>query len=331
MRCVTPAAILAAVCLLPLSRVSAANYNVPPDPLPSTLIDGDILNFGPGAVAGETLHPLFTVPFQPGGGIRSGSTINVSGGQFGTLVAGPRIGTGSVLNLLDGRLGAASEISGGTWNVFGGTVDPLWYMNQGTLNVYGGNVRSAYRIDGGQVNLFGGALEVPSGSLGGGSQRLDYNVFGGKIVPTEEAISFTVGGRTLLNLHGGQIQAPIRSVANATSNGGRVNLFLRTATLDGSPLAGLAPGLPLTVLERDKTLAGLLADGSPFSFELNSALTTPANRDFFPPGSIVTVTLVPEPAGALVTEIALACLIRRRWLFRRSGSCPQAPDNGHDA
>ena len=40
----------------------------------------------------------------------------------------------------------------------------------------------------------------------------------------------------------------------------------------------------------DVTLAGLLADGSAFSFDLNTELTP--GQDFFPPSSILTVTIV---------------------------------------
>jgi hypothetical protein len=47
---------------------------------------------------------------------------------------------------------------------------------------------------------------------------------------------------------------------------------------------------PVTITDRNVTLSGLFADGSPFSFDLWSTLTTTA--DYFGPGSLVTVTRV---------------------------------------
>ena len=52
----------------------------------------------------------------------------------------------------------------------------------------------------------------------------------------------------------------------------------------------MLPGEAFTITNRDVTLSGLLADGEPFSFELNSADTP--DDDFFDLDATVTVTLV---------------------------------------
>ena len=48
---------------------------------------------------------------------------------------------------------------------------------------------------------------------------------------------------------------------------------------------------PFTIDDRDVTLSGLLADGSPFSFDLNPRRSTEILGDFFDTRATLTVTL----------------------------------------
>ena len=57
---------------------------------------------------------------------------------------------------------------------------------------------------------------------------------------------------------------------------------------------------PFTILDRNVALTGLLADGSAFSFDLNSGLNF--TDDFFLPGSIVNVTLVSDAVETVLGD-----------------------------
>ena len=82
-----------------------------------------------------------------------------------------------------------------------------------------------------------------------------------------------------------------------------VNLFGREFMLDGTDITTrLNPNDPFVIDGRDVIFSGLLADGSPFSFDLEN----------FSPNATLTVTLVPEPAAFLLTMISVALLLGRR-------------------
>ena len=68
-------------------------------------------------------------------------------------------------------------------------------------------------------------------------------------------------------------------------------------SLDDVPLDSLVAGEAFTINDRDVTLSGLLADGTPFEFDLNS--TTNFFEDSFAPDATLTVTL----SGALLGDV----------------------------
>ena len=61
-----------------------------------------------------------------------------------------------------------------------------------------------------------------------------------------------------------------------------INLFGTDFVLNGVPLVG-----SMTIDDRDVILSGLLADGSAFSFDLNSTFTL--DEDFFSPYATLTL------------------------------------------
>ena len=69
------------------------------------------------------------------------------------------------------------------------------------------------------------------------------------------------------------------------------------------PIDTLTPSEGFTITDRDVILSGLLADGSEFSFSLNSSVVP--GEDFFDAAANLTVTLVPEPATWTVAMIGL--------------------------
>jgi hypothetical protein len=287
----------------------AATFNVPPDALPPRLDVGDILNFGPGVstIGDPNERRLFnTFPNQ---GISPGVTINVLGGQFGGFESrsGPEIREGSVLNLHDGFLGGqSSSLLGGVWNIRGGEVYGGWHMQGGTLNIEGGFVDRGVS-NGGQINLRGGTLRAgPVFHTGTASLPLQINVSGGAIVPFD-AFPMRLSGQVELNIRGGRILSGLH-LAPTPIPAPVVNLFVKSAALDGLAITGLVPGVPHKVLERDMTLVGELADGNPFSFNLNST-TRQFVFTLYPNSSTINVILVPEfpprAAAALFTSLAV--------------------------
>ena len=90
-----------------------------------------------------------------------------------------------------------------------------------------------------------------------------------------------------VNISGGEVGGAF--LASAGSN---VNLFGTAFVLNGVLLDNLVEGQTITIVERDMPLIGQHADGSTFSFILNS--DPPAFADGFAFGATLTVTLVPE-------------------------------------
>ena len=89
-----------------------------------------------------------------------------------------------------------------------------------------------------------------------------------------------------------------------------MNLVGLSFILDG---VDLTPELTLNELmeitQRDITLRGVLADGSAFSFDLNSVSRY---EDSFSPYSTLTITLVPEPGTLGLIGIGALGILRRR-------------------
>ena len=87
-----------------------------------------------------------------------------------------------------------------------------------------------------------------------------------------------------MNISGGTVgdnfDAGLRSVINITG---------REFFIDGVEINGLVLDEPLTITDRNVTLSGLLADGQPFSFDLNAVNT--AGNDSLDPEATLTVTL----------------------------------------
>jgi hypothetical protein len=99
--------------------------------------------------------------------------------------------------------------------------------------------------------------------------------------------NMTVLRRSVLNLSGGTIGNQFSAESES-----RVNILGLEFFLDGVAIAGLIPGEAVTIHQRDVMLSGLLGDGSPFSFELNSSRRQMTSGDFFSPSAALTVTLL---------------------------------------
>jgi hypothetical protein len=158
--------------------------------------------------------------------------------------------------------------------------------NGSRVEVYaGGSIGSDFEavgaeilVNGGEIghrlDLFVGAtLTMLDGRIGVDGSRDGVQVLGGT-----------------LDLYGGEVASAL-----IVENGGTLNVFGYDFTLSGIPIEDLLSGEPLTITQRDgATLAGKLADGTPFDFYLQQA--TGRQFDIFSLDSTVTVTLV-EPVA----------------------------------
>ena len=160
----------------------------------------------------------------------------------------------SVVNISDGDIGIDFDAEAGTEvNISGGTVGAFFRAARNSV-----------------VNISGGDIGVQFLAASGS----EVNISGGNI--------------GFVNINGDNIGAAF--VAAGTSE---INLFGSNFVLDGVPLDSLNTGDTLTIVDRDVILSGLLADGSPFSFDLDS---TDTGLSFFSSNATLTVTLG-APAG----------------------------------
>jgi hypothetical protein len=281
--------IAAVSCLISLIAATSQHafgitYNVPPDPFPSTLNAGDILNISgsaslPGGfnaasgsqinlLAGATLDFLFT-------------TANVHL-ALGSSIAGPFGITGGSLVSDGGNLNGISNIGGGAH-----------------AEILSGDIRG----------FFGGlaTIDLRGGAIGGiFYEDTTLNMFGGALTGSMQFVD------SFVNVHGG-------TIPNGPSFGwgmdrGEFHFFMRNALVDGAPIPGLVMGATATIPGRNVTLSGQMENGAPLNYVIRarnalvgiSAQTT------------VKVSLVPEPACYALLSVGVAMLgARRRKLSTR--------------
>ena len=92
-----------------------------------------------------------------------------------------------------------------------------------------------------------------------------------------------------------------------TFAGGTLNIFGSDFALDGSPIAGLAAGETLTIMQRNVTLSATLTDGSSFETDLNSNFGgfSSSNPDGASADATITITIVEAPVPVLLGDVNL--------------------------
>ena len=234
--------------------------------------------------------------------ILEGSVLNISGGSVGDdlLVAG-------IVNISDGVvLGVFSATRGSEVNISGGSVGDEFYAFRGSLiNISGGSVGTTGSVtgltayDSSVINVSGGSV----GDLCSAREGSEVNISGGTV-----GIYFRAREGSVVNISGGSVGYLFQALEGSEVNisGGsmgdlfraksssNVNLFGSDFALDGVLLDNLSSGEAFTVLDRDVTLSGLLADGSAFSFDLNSVAIPGSREDAFDSSATLTVTLTSE-------------------------------------
>ena len=234
-------------------------------------------------------------------GAVNNTAINLTGGEINGLSAfrsqismegGTLQGRAidSDITLLGGSITPGFSVIGGVLDILGGRAQAgLNLRSFGTVNLLDGRIGRDARID------TGGAVNISGGTIGNNFMvgRLSTNVIaasqpGGMVDISGGVIgdNFTVVLDGTANISGGTFGDDFRVL-----EGGNVNLFGSNFDLNGLSLDDeLCSGEAFTLRDRNGTLSGLLADGSPFSFALNN----------FHPDATVTLNFVPEPILQLV-------------------------------
>lgn len=247
----------------------------------------------------------------------SNTQVNVHEGGFFEPGLLSSTGSNVEFNFLGGTTsdyGFALTSPGARINVASGTLISQIYITAGSLWVGGGRLTqlvdlsstdSRVTVVDGQLDrplsVAGGALAtVSGGTLTALSVRFNgvARMNGGHTTSTSQVL---FGGR--LDLSGGSL--PILQLFN----GATANLFGSSFAIDGVPISGLEFGQAFTIPQRSGIFSGLLADGSPFSYNLAGAQAF--GSSYFSPTSTLTVTLVPAP-GAGLALAALLAMRRRR-------------------
>ena len=254
-------------------------------------------------------------------GLRAGQTMTVAaGGSLGNFFAA----VDATINVeADGGVGNFLEVSGSEVNISGGDVGAFFHAFDSEVNVTSGTVGDFFEARSGSVvNISGGTVGTRTGNLIDAFPGTVVNISGGTVLgwfDAQAGSEVNISGGTVTSL----LDAKLGSVVNIS--GGTVGDFLLSAdggsevNISGGTVAGifnafsfsevnlvgsdfvlngqslnesLTIDTPFTILDRDVTLSGLLADGSPFSFDLNSSRPTETVDDFFDPNATLTVTLV---------------------------------------
>ena len=175
-----------------------------------------------------------------------------------------------------GVLGTNFEVVDAILNIDGGEVGIVLESVRSTVNISGGNVGQAFNAFlGSEVNISGGFV----GGFFDARAGSEVNISGGAV-----GLGFDAFSGSVINIRGGTIETGFHA-----RDGSVVNVIGDNFLLDGVPVAGLGLGQVLEIANRDVTLSGVLADGTAFSFDLNSVDNN--SDDFFDENATLTVSL----------------------------------------
>ncbi|MEM9657352.1 MAG: hypothetical protein AAF961_03235 [Planctomycetota bacterium] len=290
--------------------------NIPPDTAPASVGAGTQLNLSDGGWVGQGFQAEGGSEVNVLGGlvgedvqILGDSTLNISGGSVGDFLYAGALG--------DDGGDVSVNISGGTIGTHFSTGRPGSVDLSVDVNMSGGSIGRFFAAFGGStVNVNGGEIgahaEANSGSvvnLSGGSIGGNFDAWDGSAVNISDGsvgIDFNANSGSMVHISGGSIEAGfdanegsmvnisgglIGDAFTARSNS-QVKLFGTQFILDGADVTStLTLNTPAAIAERDVTLSGMLADGSPFSFDLHSSMV--AGGDLFLPDATLQLTLVP--------------------------------------
>ncbi len=285
-------------------------------------------------------------------GALAGSDVTVSGGRFGNFFDA-RNGSDVKLVGSDFRLDgtpvgpgatvADGEVLSGTFedgNVF--IVTPLAGGGLSGISLVSGVVAPADLTpividDSADVAPAGLRLGQSLTLLDEGLLRQNFNVAGGSIDVHGGVVDFGLRlDHATARFSGGTIRAGVDVLPGSTASihggsfqtdfdvhaGGTLSIYGRDFAINGEPISGLTVGQASTIAQRDATLTAVLADGSPFVFQMvsvdNPNSTGTSDPSYVSPLATLTVTLVPEPTALMqLVSLAGAFFAARKYVGSR--------------
>lgn len=227
--------------------------------------------------------------------VLSGGEILVSGGNVEDFTS---LGSG-LFRLVEGAVGNAYVDTDSSSVISGGQVTGLFESYGGTFSMSGGFVRelqatyySETMISGGEIRLVRGNWpDVVPATIG---------ITGGSVGKLFASSASTISGGEVDSISAGSMTTLEITASEFLLNGN----VLESIPLNGS----------VVFSDRDVTLSGTFADGTPFEFDLNSTGDyNSLTRDFFSPEATLILTLLPEPTSFLSLLVASALLACRRY------------------
>ena len=294
-----------------LPAIGPTTIRVPSDPAPMGVRTGQTLIVDNGGMVDDY--------FRAG----HGSAVKILGGTVGNNfeavgaqvdISGATVGRGfrafrSTVNISEGAaVTSIVAFSGSTVNISGGTIGGSLGASGSTVNIFGGSVGArSTAASGSSVNIFDGDVGRRFVAKSGGT----VNISGGRIGDLFEAKN---GG--IVNITGGEFGDFFKALS-----GSEINLFGTEFLLDGIDItSSLTMNVPLMINDRNVTLSGVLHDGSPFSFDLNSRSLR--RGGFFDVRATLTVTLVPEPTSEV---LVIVCGLVLTYVARAVSSYSSTP------
>ncbi|WP_442485027.1 dockerin type I domain-containing protein [Aeoliella sp. SH292] len=174
-----------------------------------------------------------------------------------------------------------------------GSVDFAWASHGSVITLAGGRVRRATSDEGGVINVAGGSLPQGVYAYSEGIVNISGGVVGHSNLLKDSVLNLSGGyvsglaawDTSVVNISGGSVGDGFEAYP-----GSIINLFGDSFAINGVPVQSLSLGEPFQVTQRDVTLSGILADGTPVSFELNSSGSS--QDHFFSASAVVTITRV---------------------------------------
>jgi hypothetical protein len=243
--------------------------------------------------------------------------LNVYGGSVGQELL---LGSLAKVNVFGGSIGRRIGTSNGTVvNISGGSIAD-GFGARGAVNMTGGSIGDTFTaFSGSLINISGGTIGQTFTTNAVFSPAI-VNISGGSIG------SFTANPISKVNISGGELRGIFNIFADSEANisGGtftnNFHAFERSAvnfigtqfSLNGVPITGMPLGQKHIVGDREATLSGILADGSPFSFYLSTVFPPSDVELYFSTTATISVTEIPEPHALLVPTIALVPALLQR-------------------
>ena len=245
--------------------------------------------FGVANFSGGTIAPRFDA--------EAGSTVTITGGDFGL-----EFDAYGTVNISSGTFYTVNLTGGLSQNDGVTPIATSFNAEDGSIvNISGGDFGQFFEAHGGSVvDITGGDFandfDCQPGCLvtiSGGSFGTDFNT---RFNSNDGDANVTISGGTFAGFFINQGSNTEISGGDfdtfRNDDSGSVNFTGTEFTLDGVPITDLGT---TEINDRNVTLAGVLADGSAFSFELDTtvpALLEGGSGDFFSSAGSVSVTLV---------------------------------------